>query len=111
MRRYVLAPGLAASEVGALMMIWSIIALVSGWKSWGVSVDILLFAVIGAWLWWKKSTLAAGLMLALVGFEYGFLVYNAIASGKGSTWLVAYPVMFLFALSAHTRRPKEATAS
>ena len=53
------------------MMLLSILAIATGRKSWtSIIVDILLLAAIGAWLWWRRSMIAAGLMAALVAFEY-----------------------------------------
>jgi len=106
MSQYILAAGLAASEVGGLMMIFGIIGLVTGVKSWAILVDVLLLLGLGAWLWWKRSPVAAGFMLALVGYESGFLAYNASTSGTSNSWLSSYLVLFIVAFAAHMRSPK-----
>jgi hypothetical protein len=105
-----LAAGFAASEIGALMMIFSAIAVVGGVKSSVVVLDILLFAGFGAWLWWRESPVAAGLMLALVAFEYSYLAYSAVEAGKTNSWLGTYLVLFFVAFFAHARKPKVAPA-
>src|SRR5207245_10737224 len=108
MSRYLIAAGLAASEVGALMMILAIIGLATGVKSWGILADILLLVGLGTWLWWRKSVVAAGLILALVVFEYSYLAYDASTSGKSNSWLSTYLILFVAAFAAHGRKPNEA---
>lgn len=50
-------------------------------------MDILLLAAIGAWLWWRRSMIAAGLMAALVAFEYYVLASNTMVSEASNSWL------------------------
>jgi len=89
-------------------MIFGIIGLVTGVKSWAILVDVLLLLGLGAWLWWKRSPVAAGFMLALVGYESGFLAYNASTSGKTNSWLSSYLVLFIVAFAAHISKTKGA---
>jgi len=103
MGRYIIAAGLAASEVGGLMMIFGVIGLAAGRKSWAILVDVLLLAGLAAWLWWRRSLVAAGLTLAFVAYEYGYLAY---VSGGSNSWLTTYLVLFVVALAAHARKPK-----
>jgi hypothetical protein len=102
MSQYILAAGLAASEVGGLMMVFGIIGL-PGVKSWSILADVVLLLGLGVWLWWRRSPIAAGLMLALVAFEYWSL---ANTSGSSNSWLTSYLVLFLVAFAAHMRSPK-----
>src|SRR5437879_3657424 len=106
MSQYILAAGFAASEVGGLMMVWGIIGLATGVMSWGILVDVVLLLGLGVWLWWRKSPVAAGLMLALVAFEYSSLANKAATSGASNSWLTSYLVLFAVAFAAHMRSPK-----
>jgi hypothetical protein len=110
-KRYVIAAGLAASEVGALMIVLSIIGLVAGAKSPRTLVDVLLLAGFSAWLWWRRSLIAAGFMLAMVVFEYSYLAYNTVTSATDNSWLTIYLILFLVAFFTHARKPKEVTPS
>jgi hypothetical protein len=106
-KRYVVAAGLAASEVGALMALQTIIALLTGAEKVVAAsvVDVLLLAGLGVWLWWRRSPVPAGLVLALIALEYWYL---ASTTGRGNTWLVTYLVVFLIALSVHAQRSGKA---
>jgi hypothetical protein len=104
MRRFLISAGLAASEAGGVMMILIIFGLATGARSGAALVDILLFAGIGAWLWWKKSMVAATLMVILVGCEYSVIAYT---TGRTNQWLVTYLVIFLVAFAAHASRHHE----
>jgi len=74
-------------------------------QAWSAAwLDILLFISIGGWLWWRKTLVAAGLMLALVVFEYWWL---AVRFGRSNTWLATYLCLFLMAVSVHIREPKD----
>jgi hypothetical protein len=108
MRRYVLAAGYAASEVGALMAVVSVIGLATGATSW-MSIRIILPLVgLGIWLWWRRSPVAAVLMLALVGFEY----WQLAVSRPDSSWVrTFYPILFLVALVAHGKKAREPVAT
>lgn len=61
----------------------------------------LLFTGLGGWLWWKRSIVAAWLMLGLVAFEYWDV---AVTYGRSNTWLVTYLCLFLVALCVHGRK-------
>ena len=88
------------------MMVFGIIGLATGVKSWSILVDVVLLLGLGVWLWWRRSRVAAGLMLALVAFEYWSLADKAVTSGASNSWLTSYLVLFLVAFAAHVRSPK-----
>ena len=58
---------------------------------------------LGIWLWVRKSRVATGLIVALMGYEYADLVINTSGS---NTWAWLYPTLFFAALIAHGRKPK-----
>jgi len=101
MSRYILAAGFAASEVAALMVFFGIIGFFTGAKSAGILFDAFLIAALGAWLWWKRSVIAASVMFLSVLFEYCYLAY---ATGQSNTWLTTYVTLFLIGFVAHVQR-------
>src|SRR5262245_54338766 len=104
-RHWLLAAGYAASEVGALMTLSSIIALFRGNLTLAVLIDAVPFAAFAAWLWWRKSVIAAVLTIAFVSFEYWYLWAH---SATDNPWPRTYAVIFLVAIFAYTRKPKAA---
>lgn len=108
--RYIMVAGLAAAEVGALMTLQTLIAVATGVLGGGTALgwtpvpDIFLFVALGAWFWWRRTVVAAGLMLALVAGEYCYL---AVTSGRSNTWLATYLCLFLVGISIHGGKAKE----
>jgi len=101
--RWYMAVAYAASEVGGLMAFLWIISLLPGVRGLGILVDVAGVVGLGAWLWWRKSRVAATLVIALVSYEYAYLWLNS----SGTTiWAWIYPVLFLAAVAAHGRKPK-----
>jgi hypothetical protein len=88
--------GLAAADVGFLMALWSGLALFD--REWLVLLDVLLLIGLGVFVWWKRTPLAAWLMIAWVAYEYVGSVY------LGAGLSLIYPLVFVFALAVHARR-------
>jgi hypothetical protein len=103
-RRYILAVGLASSEVGGLMALHTVVAPVTGSASWSGTFDVVLIIGLGTWLWLKRSLTAALLIFVLVAAEYCYL---AISYGRSNTWLATYLCLFLVAVSIHVQGRKK----
>jgi hypothetical protein len=99
-RRYVVAAGLAASEILALqrlVIVGAHIVWGSGDHILSLGPDLLLLVGLGTWLWWRKDLISASFMLA---YAAAFECSVALTTNAP---LFIYLLLFVGAFMAHAQ--------